>query len=408
MVWLLYMLIVSPESGGYLFPQENFLLSPAQLGYFKEHQLSGTVLNFSGEFANNAFNFTQYNRYSGAYLEEGDKEHLLSSIPPKGLELTTRSEVNLLRLKYGKWGLSLQSEGEGQARVPRDFFELVLKGNEIGREYELGGMRAHAWVLTRFSLGTGYRIGNFGLGVMVHYLQGMFYSRLINRGANLITTPEVVIGEGCMGYLQANNGQGWAGSLGISYFTSGMVIGLSLLDVNTGMLWCDGKHATYTVKLDSINLYDLITNQDKIRYHSELDEGVTFVTHMPTKVRGELLTNVLDRLDIGFATLGKILKEDGVTLLGWELEGVGQFRIKEWLPINFGVTVNNYGHVRTSAGLGINWKNWYVNLEIGQIDGLLLGAKGVGFNWGLTYRAGRCSQQSGHRSIYRISAEPSP
>ena len=91
------------------------LFNPANLG-FQSHQQTGLQIVGAGlAISNNSFSLDDYNTYTGATLNEQDKQDLLDKIPDEGLELSIDAEVSALSLSMGNMAVSVTKRTYGTA-----------------------------------------------------------------------------------------------------------------------------------------------------------------------------------------------------------------------------------------------------------------------------------------------------
>ena len=117
-------------------------MNPAQLADARRPRFVYQLLSVDAGLGNNSFRGTQYNRYTGAFLDEAAKQDILGSIPRSGLRLDGNARVDATALTFGTFGFAVSGRAGASGTVPKDLFDLVLRGNELDRIYSavtLGG-----------------------------------------------------------------------------------------------------------------------------------------------------------------------------------------------------------------------------------------------------------------------------
>jgi len=84
--------------------------------------------------ANNAINI----KYLNQHIDESKKTEILDNIGKKELILTGRGQQGF-DIRYKNFTFFTGLSEAGLIAIPKDAIEIVLKGNEIGREYSLDG-----------------------------------------------------------------------------------------------------------------------------------------------------------------------------------------------------------------------------------------------------------------------------
>lgn len=92
---------------------------------------------------NNAFNIDFYNDYFtgtgqtdaqgndiGKILTESDKNDIIEKVPSEGWELRGRADMSVLAFNYKNYGFSIEGNVFGKAYLPKNAFEIFLKGLE--------------------------------------------------------------------------------------------------------------------------------------------------------------------------------------------------------------------------------------------------------------------------------------
>lgn len=360
-------------------------LNPAQLAYPERQGFGCRILDVSAALGNNSFSLSQYNRYTGAFLDEAAKQDIVGSVPRTGMGVHFAAQASAAEFGYGTLAVSVRTVGSADVTLPHDAFELALYGNELNRVYNADDLRGRALVFMRAGASAGSAIGrNVTAGIGFHYLRGLFYGELTDCGASFITTPEAFASDGRVAYRTATGGSGWSVDAGLAYLRNNWRLSLACLDISPGITWTDGvSEGVYAYRLDSSNAYEVSRGG---RFKQTFDRGVgaTFTTAVPLVVNAGAGWRVFEWLNCGALLQGKLLSR--ATTGNWSATTYGEAWPLEWLPVGVEAGVRD----GTGAVLGLNagliWHAFAFVLGARDESGLLLGAKGlayhVGINWG--------------------------
>jgi len=330
--------------------------NPANLALHRSSGVELNLVSFAVDLHNNSFSLSRYNAYTGATLTDADKALLLSDIPVEGLIVDADVHAGALGLCVGPFALTVQGSAAGRGVVDRDFFDLILMGNEIGQSFDFtdtdGEARAFGAVTLSWAtpLHTS-RTHRLSAGINVRYLHGLYDLRVERAEGGLTFAPDRVFGKAEASYLTAEGGSGYAVDLGLTLQAPrGWVLGLAVDNVGSHLRWDSNveRHLWYAAG-DS-----LTATTDDLDAH--VDSGDSTVAAAPYT---DSLTPVL-RLGVS-NRLGALLfdidlhkglrdvsgRSDDLDLsigMEWELTG--------WLRPRWGVGFGGDGN-RSAAGLGL-------------------------------------------------------
>jgi hypothetical protein len=363
---------------------DAMLVNPAQLAYPERPGFACRILGLDAEAGNNSFSIAQYNRYTGAFLGDAAKADILGSIPKSGLLLAGRAQAAGAEFGYGNFAASVRTTGSAEATLPRDAFDLVLQGNELGRTYSAAGTAARAQVLWRAGVGWATAIGrNFTVGLGAHRLQGLFYADLTEASASFLTTEQAFASSGRVAYRTASGGSGWAFDAGLAYVHDQWRFSLGCLDVGTGILWTEGvKQGVYTFALDTANLYQIVT-QGKFKQQFNQADGGFFTTEVPVIVNLGVARRVYNWLN------GSVLIQqrfrDGDLGKNWSASAVCEMWPLRWLPVGLELGYRGWAGPTFGLDLGFIARRFAFTLGAKDLAGLLASAKGAELNLGIGF-----------------------
>src|SRR5262249_43903226 len=135
----------------------------------------------------------QYNRFAkGGTLTASDKNDLLSSIPDDGFKVRADVGLNALGFSIGRTALAVTPRVSASAGVPRDYFDLILNGNEIGRSYSIANAFGEGFAVVEGGVAYAQPVSvsfakDFAVGVGVKALVGVGYGEVIESSGDLTT-----------------------------------------------------------------------------------------------------------------------------------------------------------------------------------------------------------------------------
>ncbi len=109
--------------------------NPANLVIRRDGGFQLGLASVAVDVNNNSFSLQRYNEVSGATLTKADKQRLLDDIPGEGLILDANVRASVLGFCAGPFALSFEGIGGGSGTLDKDFFDLILMGNEIGQSF---------------------------------------------------------------------------------------------------------------------------------------------------------------------------------------------------------------------------------------------------------------------------------
>jgi hypothetical protein len=195
--------------------------NPANLGLSNGNGLSLNIANAGVDLKNNSFSLSDYNKYNGQFLNDDDKENIMSSIPGDGLSLDLLAEVSALNFSIAGFALTCKGYGASNANMDRDPIELLFYGNAVMREVSLAGTRSEAFGIIDVAASYGrplltWQGGEFAAGASLHYLRGLAYEKVVESEGGVVTTDSGFVGSGTLRMVTAMGGHGLAADIGLA------------------------------------------------------------------------------------------------------------------------------------------------------------------------------------------------
>ncbi|MFH1842070.1 MAG: DUF5723 family protein [bacterium] len=315
---------------------------------------------------NNSFSLDRYNEISGATLTEADKNRILADIPADGLRLNADARASVLGFHYGNYAFTIQGIGGGGGNLDKDFFELVLLGNEIGETVSFDDTQGGAYAIGSATLSaglpvySGYR-SRLSAGVNVRYLYGIYEMHVEEASGSLTTTMTEIQGSANASLVTAAGGSGYGMDLGLALQAPrGWVLGLTVDNLYSHLRWDrDPERRLWSASADTINLM-----------HEDMDEAVVdsdstyaidaYSTQLPRRLRlgacnrfGNLIVamDASQELDHQATNAGKTALAAGV-----------EWRALSFLYPRLGLGVGGTAGSSSAIGLGLRLGPWRLDM----------------------------------------------
>lgn len=351
---------------------EGSLINPANLGLASNGGLNIKLFHFGAMAGNNSFNLNDYNRASGDFLDDGEKEALLQAIPSSGFRASSSLDAMLLGLSAGRMALTVNLRSAESICIPRDVFDLALFGNELNRTYSLAASdMGDAWTVaaTTLSYGQPIKIGVFkrlSLGIGIKHLMGINYGK-VGGEINFTTSGSGFNNTGLIEILSAGendfdtkrlnmNGSGFAADLGLAcQINDSWSLGASLMNLSNGITWKnDTRKRTLNMDVNEMTLLgdsitgmfsgnEVIDRTDTLggifrsRYPATFSAGISY--------ESKYFSAELDVKKGFYNGAGSTTR--------WQIAQGFELRLLSFLPIRAGLGVLDNRTIAYSAGGGI-------------------------------------------------------
>nr|MEE4269960.1 DUF5723 family protein [Candidatus Krumholzibacteria bacterium] len=338
---------------------------------------------------NNAISLDRYNEITGSHLDHAAKTALMSDIPEDGFRLDADARASVLGVQTGNFAFSFNATGSGRGNLDKDYFDLVLFGNQLGKTVDFSNTWGEGYAVGSATVSYGQivmdnELGRLSVGLNARYLQGIYEMHVEEAYGSLSTSMTEISGEAYVSTLSSDGGQGYGVDLGVGWQTpGGWTLGLALDNVFTRINW-DGNVEIneFRVTASDIN----ILNEDLDASVADNDTtfaGLAYQTELPRKLRLGATRQVgamavaVDYVQ-GFDDRGTTSKTPQFNA-GFELWSAGNVQPR------FGATTGGTIGSGVSAGLGLRLGPWNIDLAAVSRGGLNPNqTKGVGFAAGST------------------------
>jgi hypothetical protein len=370
---------------------ESVAINPAGL---QRHQtrLQLDLLGISTQVHNNSFTIGDYNRYSGAFLDDSDKAYLLNKVPADGLTLDARAGAQAISFMAAPLAVTFTSSAAADGNISRDALELLLYGNATLDSVSLTGTEAETYLTAAVGVSYAQPVarmmgGTLTAGATLRYVKGLWIEEVSESQGQLITSAYGIDGDAYLAARTASGGGGVSADLGFMLdLVGGWTLATSVTNLLGTVNWSgnpEGHLITFAVdSLSVLNAGDdnLMTSDDST-YAIE-----SFSTRLPAVLR-----------------LGASRQTGQMTWMGqWE-QGLNQVaggttspRISgglEWwatgtFPLRAGLAAGGGGDIGASGGSGVHAGVFYFDIGFGLASGPVWGqAKGfeLALNTGLRF-----------------------
>lgn len=351
---------------------EGSLANPANLGLENNGGFNIKLFHFGAMAGNNSFNLNDYNRASGDFLDDGEKEALLRAIPPSGFRASSSLDAMLLGLAAGRMALTVNLRSAESVCIPRDLFDLALFGNELNRTYSLAASdMGDAWTVaaTTLSYGQPIKIGVFkrlALGVGIKHLMGINYGK-VGGEINFTTTGSGFTNTGLIEILSAGendfdtkrlnmNGSGFAADLGLAcQLNDHWSLGASLMNLSNGITWKnDTRKRTMNMDVNEMTLLgDSVTGMfsgNEIIDRSDTPGGI-FRARYPAAFNAGIAYE--SKYFSAELDVKKGFYNGAGSTARWQLAQGIELRLLSFLPLRAGLGVLDNRTIAYNAGSGL-------------------------------------------------------
>jgi len=336
---------------------------------------------------NNAISLDRYNEITGAYLDTSDKEQLLGDIPESGFKLDGDVTASVFGLQTGSFALTFNAHGAGSGNLDKDYFDLVLFGNELGESVDFSNTEGEGYAMGSAALSYGGVLhtgeqSRLSYGLSAKYMYGIYEMHVEDAYGSMHTSMDEIAGQAYVSTISSEGGQGYGLDLGLALQApKGWTLGLSMKNLYTNMTWDQNvTYNEYRVDASGINALN-----------DDLDNAV--VDTDTTYAMGSYSTTLPRELRFGAANRFGAFDVAFDYVQGFENRGISsttpRFHLgTEWwltgmIQPRFGLSVGGVAGTGASAGLGLKLGFWRIDMAAVSRGGLNPNqTKGVAFAMG--------------------------
>jgi len=358
---------------------EAIFENPAFLSFGKNSYFS--FLSFGAKIENNSFSLNDYNAYNGRFLDQGDKDDILSAIPEKGFSLSGDAGASLLGAKIGKFGLASRVLGVSDFNFPKEPLEILLNGNSLDQRVELSDLRGEALVFFEVAFSGATKIASVKskplfAGVNVKWIKGIYYQKITESSGFFETEKDRIHGQGYFSAKSAEGGSGYSFDLGLGSFISDKVtVGLCLVNILSSIKWNKKTQKRwYRISTDSLTIEN--SDDDSVYLEEDYTEDIgSFNSKLPLIVKGGV-SYKLNKLTLS-TDLEQGFKNSAGSSRIPKLSLGTEFTWLSWLKLRSGLIFGGKEKFATCWGLGFKIGNSFIDLGM-SIKNSLWPSKGKG------------------------------
>ncbi len=359
---------------------EAVIYNPANLAF--SDGMSIGLAAAAVDIHNNALSLDRYNEITGQYLDSADKAALLSDIPESGFKLDADMNASVLGFHTGNFAVSFNGFGAGQGNLDKDYFDLVLNGNQLGETVDFSNTWGEGYAVGSAAVSYGRIIkeldsSTLSVGANARYLHGIYEMHVTDAYGTLSTSMVEIAGEAYVATESSQGGQGYGLDLGVALQTeSGWNFGLAIdnvigtIDWNQNVERQEMRVTAADINLMNSNLDNSITDADT-SFSAD-----SYSTTLPQKARlgaarkfGKFMV-AADYVQ-GFA-------DRGVTSTHPLINAGVEWQLSSHFMPRLGMSTGGERGNSASAGVGLSVGPWHIDAAAIARSGLTTGgSKGV-------------------------------
>jgi hypothetical protein len=344
---------------------EASLWNPANLGITDMRRSSFNLFSLGARIGNNGISVKNYNSYTGSFLDENDKEKIISSIPEDGFNINGNAEAIFPGASWGPFALTTKITGEANLSISKEPFHLLLFGNSLGEKTTFDGTEGESYILGDIALSYGRSFlkkenKEFFVGVNLKWLKGLFYEDVIKAKGEVLTLATGIEGEGDFALRKATGGYGFSLDLGFaSIMGKRITMGACFFNLLNNVKWNRGtREQGYKVVVDSLTAEN--SDDDSVFLDEDYEKDIdSFNTHLPTIFRAGFsykLRKVTLSLDWeqGFEKRAGASKTPRISF-------GSEYHLLKWLPLRGGLTLGGKEKFAFSWGTGLELRPFSID-----------------------------------------------
>ncbi|KAA3634012.1 MAG: hypothetical protein DWP97_08010 [Calditrichaeota bacterium] len=360
--------------------------NPANLG-LESHQQNGIELvGVGANVNNNSFTLDDYNKYTGAYLTDGDKDYILSKIPNEGFKLSMDAEAAAVGLSIGSFAFSSNGAAIADINMSKDLMNLILNGNTFADTIDITGSYSAGYAYASFGVSYGTLLYSQGsrqlsVGATYNYLKGFGYEEVVSLQGMAATFATGFEGNGEAIIRTASGGSGYAIDLGSSLqLTKNYTVGAVIKNFVSGITWTDEtEEHGYLFDFDTMTVDNM--GEDYVTSEDYTKEIPSFKSSLPSSLQigfAKTAGNFLWAVDWeqGFSSKTGVSTEPRISA-GAEWYALG------FLPIRAGYATGGKENSSFSFGSGLHFAFFYLDAAV-VTGSSFSGSSSKGANFALT------------------------
>ncbi len=338
--------------------------NPANLGFYTYQRNSIELVGVSVRVNNNSFSLDDYNRYTGSFLTNEDKEIILGKIPTEGLAFSADVSASAMSIAIGPFAFTTEAIGIADVNLSKEIVNFVLNGNTFGDTIEVNGSFSNAIAYGAAGMSYGFSIYNYGtrqvsLGTTVKYIKGLGIEEIIELEGLATTYEDGFAGEGHLLARTSTGGSGYTVDVGAAIkFSNKYTAGITIKNFNSKINWSkDTEHHNYDYNFKNLTIENM--NNDSASSNNDTEAINSFSSSLPSvltvgiaKTYGSLLWAI--DWEQGFTQTAGASSEPRISL-GLEWSPLSVF------PLRAGFSSGGRKNTAFSFGSGIDLNYYYLD-----------------------------------------------
>jgi len=250
--------------------------NPANLGLTDFRRNGMEIVGVGLNVSNNAFTLSDYNKYTGAFLTDQDKQDILDKIPSDGLRLNVDARATAMSVARGNYAFTLSGVGVADVNMSKDLMDLVLNGNTFADTIDVTGSYSDAYSYAAAGVSYGmpiYSVGSrqLAVGATFKYITGFAVEEVVELEGMAATFATGFQGEGHLIARTATGGKGYAMDIGASLqIDPSLTVGARVENLLGSITWSnETEEHGYVFSFDTMTVdnmdEDYVTSDDYTR-----------------------------------------------------------------------------------------------------------------------------------------------
>ena len=264
-------------------------INPANLAFNKSLQFGIPLFSNNLSFVNNIFSIETYNQINGANLEDlnsdkyYEKNDIFRLTKQQGLRFNLYNQMPIMNISKDIFAFNSDFILISNFGVPEAALDLLFNGisasadtnvSDIGKDFVFD-FKEDILAVNEFSFSMGIPYENFGLGVSIKYLQGLFYLGIDydSSYATLKVDSTEVSGSGRILLRQAIGGGGVGFDIGFitKRNETGWKFGFSFINLMSKIHW-NKPNITRNLLGETIESYMPYRQNEYFLFQYEIDD----------------------------------------------------------------------------------------------------------------------------------------
>ena len=320
-------------------------------------------LNLAGiglHIGNSTFSKHFYDVYNGKYMNNSDKEDILSRIPDSGLRVLSKEHIQILGFSYKSFALTFSGQGASNIALDKDYMKIALQGIDMNRHYDLSGTHGEVLGYSSVTFSGAHRfsipfVDFLSVGVNIRYILGIGYASIESSDLTFYNSYDGYASGKAIGKY-ALRGHGFGLDFGVATRWNGWNAGFSLSNLFGSIKWTGQKHAYYQGfhTITALNVFALsqVDGDSAVQVDSSDYDLKPFSTRLPVEMRigvNRVWHSFLFAADYhqGFANQPGVSPKPYLAVAS-EWRGIG------FLPLRFGLGLGGYYGLSPAMGFGLH------------------------------------------------------